>query len=303
MGYGKRRFRKKRKGRKKKTLRLSLAQARSKRVDNSAERIIKIIAKREAETAIAKSKVRLISRKFLFSTYDPVTNQHGGAVAMDYSGVVIPLSRLRQTDVEFIGAIQAQEIDESKQAESAEATGLGVGVIDTSSHNYRVGSFAKFEAFQLHLRSYMRRLVETNPSQAYDNAVLWWKLICVTASEIDGTDWRPNIEDVMVLRSWGFNSKLDLPEVVPHAACGVKYRTLCKGSMSFHPTTLAPVQKNFDRYYKFKRPVLVNYDPLSQTGEQSDKAIFLCMKSNIPVAFNDAKVSVSACTKLFYLDR
>lgn len=309
MAYAKykRRFRRRRRKRRKKARGVTVREARSARVNSAAEMAVKIIAKREAEKAVQASEIRLISRMHLFSAYDDNTNAHGPPASVvgqriTWDGVVVPITQIPKMDIEFTQAVFAQDIPESMEDEANIGQGVGHGAPVKTGHGTRSKDFIKCRGFSMNLRSWCETLVQGELARQYDNIIIHYALVRVRVDELaTQVGFEPTCDRVLPIRTWGYSAKLDVKEA--NLSANFKYSTLFKGSLSLHPTTTGCVQKNTNRYFKFKKPLLCQYMPDDQTGEKPLKySLFFCLRSNIPTSHVNEQAWCSAVTKLFYTD-
>lgn len=310
-----RRFRRRRRSKRKRN---------RKAVKMSVKRVAKIATK-AAKKVHQADEIRLISRKYLWSDYDKLTNEHdsGSGLAVSFSGVVVPLCEIPVADVEFMIAQTVLDIPESKMDESlggqavdfgsAGAPGSGIGTIDVPRHGYRLGPSIKAKAFSVQLRLNMEKLEDGELGRVLDNAILYWKIVYVRSDELLGQQsWEPTADRCLRINSWGFSAKLD--QIESNVSSNFRCRTLLRGSTSIHPRTSGMVQKNISRFVSLKKPILLTYGKMQatvpptitvdMTGQFPLKGqCFLILRSNVPDSYDDRyKIKVSAVTKFFYTD-
>lgn len=311
-----RRSRKRSRKRSKKVARLTRRQARTKKYDSVYERVAARVARKE----IQKQEVRLIARKFWYSTYDATTNAHSGAVPLTFTGFVLPVSQIPTSDIEFQSKQSVDDLDESPMVDESlggqggpdGATGPGVGTLDVPLDGYRRSSFIKVKGFSMQLRCFIKKLEDDDVSQRYDNGIVHYRLVHVRDDEMLATqNWEPTADRCLPIRPWGYSAKLDAIEA--GVTSNFKCKTLMKGSISLHPTQMSCVQKNVNRYAEFTKPIFLEYGKTiagipptienDQTGQFPLRgALFLVLRSNIPAAAVNDQIRVSAVTKLYYVD-
>lgn len=303
----------------------TVAQARTRRAETTAELAVKIIARREAQKVFDDKSQRLVLRKMWFSLYDPLTNLHDPNVfrQMGWKGICLPISQIALRDVEFQIPQIRLDLDESKdqneavqgQGGQAGEFGPGMGAEDVPRDGYRRSNSATIAGVKIGIRCYMKQLDQVmNSAKRYDNSILHYSIVHVRdENQLTTQSWKPKAEQVLPIRPWGYDSSLDLSEETK--AGNVKYRTLYRGSVSLHPTHESCVQKNVDRYVHFKKPLKYKYSKLevSQAGIVTEKAddsgqwptkgaLYFVLRSNIPESLPEEMILVSAFSKTYYRD-
>lgn len=304
MVYRRRRYKRKRGKARGTVLRLTKRQARTKALDSKIERVIAKVA----DMRIQRAQIRLIKRNFIFSQYDPLTNFHIGGQKITWDGSVIPLSRIPLVDVETVPAQIGTDIPETELNESQAGQGVGgdIGLShggpDAAAHGYRTGDQIKVSAFSINLRAWIPKLEDGDVGNNYDNTLVYWSLVSVREESVTHvSSWEPQAKEVMPIRSWGYSSLLDLREA--SESNNMKYRTFAKGTVCLRPSTARCSQVNTKKYVAFKKPLLLGYQPGDQTGMYPTKAaLFLVLRSNMPTAFVNEQATVSAVTKLYYVN-
>lgn len=285
MPYARKRFRKRRRRRKgkstkRKVVTLSSRQARTKKYDSRIEVVIARVARQE----IQRGEIRLLKRMYLFTNYDATTNAFANnGKRIDWTGQVVPVSRVAQADIEFVSTASPADLPETAMIDESDVSALGVGrgTYDLPSDGFRVKDKIRVKGFSLKIRCF-RHILAAGSDPSFDNSILHWRLVHVR-SEKFVTDplYEPYAEELLPIRPWGYSAKLDPSEA--NVSANMKYRVLMKGSIKLKPSLLNCHQTNRSRYWSPKKPLLLQYEPDDQTGEKPMKgALFLVFRSNIP---------------------
>lgn len=288
-----------RSSRKKKVLRLSRSQARSKRYDSLVEKVAARVARQE----ISKAEVTLISREFLFGSYDANTYSWTGGLHLDYAGTVIPLANIPLADININASQGITDIPETMDDESAPAgVGIAHGSLTVPKHGTRSSDFIKIKGFSFKLRALMNKRVEaTVPT--LDSCVIKWRLVSVRGDDAFVAGWEPTAHKLLPMPSFGYSNKLDRDEQQDTA--DLKVRVLAKGRMFLRCSVIKTDVKERSWYRSFQKPILVKYKPGDQGGETHENVqVFLVMRANIPLngTYDDYRPTCFACSKVFYTD-
>lgn len=301
-----------RRGRKrKKTIKLSLSQAKSRKIDNNSERILVALSKRVAAAEIAKSRVSLIRRIYIGGDYQPDTNIFTNLREVDFGGLICELSNIPKTDVEMI-ANSPQNDDPlttgvmypDQGNENLDGDGIAQGLITQNLHGRRTSDSVRMVSVRLDIEAFLDR-IPSDPGgfrPVYDSSVLRYGIYAVRCPDVALVGWAPTV-DVLIQKPhmFGYTPKLDTDEAMVRADLTVK--TLCEGSMA--------LKFRHDRCDRRRRTVfggcklLLNWDPADQNGQSPLKwKLFAAFRSDIPVHqdYLAYKPKICACSRLFYYE-
>lgn len=204
-----RRFRRK-KG-KKKTLRLSLRQARSKKINNRSEKIITTVVAR----LIKEKHPPLIFRRYIFGLFNVNLNEWGPGTPLSWSGNSHHPFQICQTDMS--SNVQKGVIVDPDfplpQENQATQFGRPAGV-NFVSPQFRLMGTRIGSKILLHNLRFSLRLVLAPIEEALEFTTVFVKWAFVyfhdTASRLQATELIA--EQGMVMPRWGYSAKVDLAE-------------------------------------------------------------------------------------------
>lgn len=309
--YSKRR---RQQGRKKK-LRLSLRQAKSRKIDNSSERILVALSKRVAKAEVAKAHPSLVFRKYIWGNYDQNTNLFVGGVLVDWDGIAphhicqIPLTDMASlvnvppiVDPAFVLPQENQATQFDRPA------GVNFVAPRFQLDGTRLGYKIKLRSFELEIRAQVDQFVAATP-MLIESTIVKWALVSVNNDATPLQASQINIERVLPMKKMGYTSKIDKVEL--EKTSKFRHRTLAKGSFKMrisahHPNLLF---KKWRVNMKNRSYEYSSMDPLAggraqdQTGQRViGGKIFLCIRCTTPTgaAFAPYQPSLIAAYKVRY---
>lgn len=302
--YGRKKYRKKRKG--KKMYKVSTSKLRDKRINSLIEHRIQDISRREAQA----SRVKLVHRLFYGGNYDEFQDTWSSSVKVDRAGWTAILHRIKKADVEMVQNQPAADDPQtfngwSQQGnEALDGDGLAQGMITQIMHGRRSTESVLLTGVSLETRCTLPK--DSSLNGARRNAHVQWAVVAIFSDDIvvqpNAVEFEPAPEEIIQLRTMGFTPQIDLDEVEVRKK--YKKRVLLKGSSYISRTSEHSAEKNTKKYVKLKTPMRLDYDPTDQNGTQPTKVgLYLVVRSNI--AFQSAeedKPNFNCVAKLYYLD-
>lgn len=279
---------------------MTSTQASSRKYDSLVEKV----AARVAQQEIRKNEIRLISREYLFGTYDKTNYAWSGGLPLDVQGSVVPMSRIPM--VSFPPNPNTGGISDIPETEDNEANvpyGLVYNIPEMTRHGFRISDFVRVNGFSLELRGVVNKRVEATVP-LLDSSYVAWRLCLVTSDDVHGPAWEPSSREIQPQPHFmGFAPKLDHAE--SQTTDGVRTRVLCEGRMNFTYSVIKSDVKTKSWYTEFKNPVLIQYKPGDLGGQHHEGgALFLSLRSDVPStqAYNQYRPMLFAVSKLYYKD-
>lgn len=278
----------------------------SKLLDSKINTKFEVAAQRIARAEIAKNRVNLIFRRYLFGTYTPSTNAFAADTTdINHSGIFVNIGRILRADIDVDTAINVAADDPYTMLVDETNTGNGVahGLYTQTSHGRMISDTVKITGISLSLRCYLK---ESSAQPTRQEAVLSYAIVRVQ------DDWQQNpvplepvVDEMLKWYPFGYTPALDTDPTVKNATR--KIHTVLRGKLVFTPDDAGPRDKTIKRFVKFKTPWTYQVAP----DEQIDNAIkyktYLVLRSNIPDAAvgsvnEELFPKVWACTKLYYYE-
>lgn len=332
MANGKRNYKKKyvrkNKRRNKKNTRpykVSIQKLASKKIDSLLERRMVEIAN--------SNRVSLISRKYLFGTFDVENNfiySFGDISRNNWGGRVVELSNLPKTDVNFPTNIPeiSDDVETTNINEAlGDQAGAQKGMILHTKNGRRSGDHVKINGITVSLfiqsmatnrtQSLQFENDEYKPTelpneQLYCYTRIRWAIVSVRSDLIIADpNYEPAANRLIKWNTIGFSNRLDT--LAENETSNLKVKTLLTGSVSIRNELNNHNCKQVNRYVKFDNPLLIQYTPVSQTGKEVVKSkLYFVLRTNIPDHTDVAGVSLDrleyaypgifAITKLHYFE-
>lgn len=295
------------------------------------------IATKMAQIEAAKSRITLISRKYLFpgqfdssqgsseepTVYNQLTNEFGPGLPLYWTGRIVELSDLQKLDAAAVQNIARADDPETAVDEALEQTSAGVNTVAviTHHHNYRAGSQVKVTGFSVEIKAQIPRTADDISASAEKFSIkavlgsteIRWAIV-QWRSECDNNQtvptFIPAVDTVLRWNTFGYSAGLDPLEERTHH--DTKVRVLLRGKMFLKPNGNAKGFASQKRYIRLKKPVLMNYNLLDQSGQSpTNHKLYFVARSNIPFVagggstlgdYEAATPFVLACVKMFYYE-
>lgn len=243
------------------------------------KRINTLVEKRIQQISRAEDRKLLqyrIFRQFPSGVYSYGTNTFSGQ-PIDNAGLIYEVGQVQKQATNISGAVEL--------------------------NGKRVGNVILVTGFQLLLKTY---LPENNSQATIENVVLSYRLSCVTDewNPLSSSPYTPNaisIDDTLPWYPFGYSRVLDAEVTQIFERRRVKH--YIKGSVSHRSTETHAQSTMVKRFYKFKKPLEVMYDPADTAGTQTplQHKFFLSFRTNTPIGYTtDMKPHVNACIKTYY---
>lgn len=272
-----------------------------KKINTAVEVRMQQIAKKE----IAKNRKLLTSRKYLFTDYDPNTNEFSVGTStsqIDWTGRCVELSNIHKQDINFL-ANDDQKDDLDTSGVEAGTGDVGHGMVDKTSQGFRESDQIYIQSVSANLRIRSKRLADLVSS---DMGTVKVHYAFVVWRDEEATMSNPLIEPdpIQLLNQpmcFGYSGKLDVG--IEQTYHGLKKTVLCKGSCTLALTENTTSERWTTIYCKLPNPLKIQYDPQSQNGQICNKKIYFVIRASCPDSTNDAlKPSVFCCSKLNYYE-
>lgn len=272
-----------------KSYKVSIQKLASKKIDTLFE-------KRMVEIANS-NRVSLISRKFLFGTYDKTNNfisSFGDVVKNNWLGRVVELSNIPKIDLNFVvNAPQIDDPDTQFNENSGDPDGAQQGMVTQSNHNRRQGDSIKVHGISVQMICQMLPYIHTETnhevvgawpgSENYPKTTIKWSVVSVRNVDNATPNIEPEAYNVIKMHTYGYSNRLDTDEADDTAL--YKYKTLMNGTINMFSSYDRHKSYNVTRYLKFNEPLIIQYAPTSQNGQVCLKdKLFFCLRTNIPNA-------------------
>lgn len=316
-----------RRPRRKKKLKMSLAQARSKRVDNLSEKIIATIAERKAKEVMKENRLTLVHRKYCFPAsfslqgvsfvYDKVNHEFGPGIPVSFIGEKVSICQIMKRDnVSMpvnLGNLPADDpYTETDEKQAAADQGNNQVAPIESNHGTRYNDTVTLTGLSLSVRARINRHLHQEVEEAepifLDNTELRYAVVLQTFDTPNtNTAQDAEIPTLLPWKPWGYTRLLDTTNQ-QQMEIGGRCKTLIAGKMFLNKREVASNVKQHDRYYKFKKPLKFQYPLQDKWGERTLKhKLWFVTRSNIPEVTNEDYDGftpyVQACTKVFYYDQ
>jgi len=274
----------------------------AKLLDKKINTAYEVAAKRIAQEEIAKNRVSLVKRDYIFGDYVPASNEYVDGVSIDFLGKIVYIS-----DIDLIDNVTSVNVPKpddplTMDNEALDLDGVNQIAPTQNPNGRRNNNTVIFTGVSLELRGKIERLLDADP-MTYDNVKLQYEIIQEIPNVYNTPYVIPTVQQLMAWRGFGYTPKIDADaeELIRTA----KRKTLLKGTMMLNLSE-GNTDIKFDKtYVKFKRPIKIQYALGDQNGTDPilGGRIFLCIRSTVPnSAHSKHKPIVHCATKLYYYE-
>lgn len=302
-----------------------------KKINTGVEVRMLQIAKKED----AKNRINLIIREYWWCSGMMLDyNRFSGGAFMQYNGYCKRIATIDKIDInQPLNVPQIQDPDLWQHPDFPfDTDGVTQGMTTDTIQMRRQTDIVKITGFTLGLRVHLNAVqtlfqddeiippetpLEVHPDQPprvlrpIVTVVLKYAIIGVLRREnaIGHDSPNPQVDELMPWNTWGYTPRLDHSERQKRQ-WGVKTRTFLKGECSMSISTTRHQAKEIEKFVRLDDPLIVNYAPHSQTGEQTqDWMFYLVIRSNVPhdsptqtYDYTPFAPQVSAFTKTHYFE-
>lgn len=306
--------RRRQQGRKKK-LRLSLRQAKSRKINNSSERILVALSKRVAKAEVAKQHPSLVFRKYIWGNYDQASNLFTGGELVDWDGLgphhicQIPLTDMASLVNTGVIPDPAFVLPQENQATNFDRpAGVNFVAPRFQLDGTRVGYKIKLRSFELEIRAQLDQFVAATP-MLIESTIVKWALVSVNNDATPLQAANVPVDRILSMKKMGYTSKIDIVE--KEKTSKFRHRTLAKGSFKMRISAHHPnlMFKKWRVNLKNRKYEYSSNDPLAGSRAQSQAGqrvisgkIFLVIRGTTPsgAAFDAYKPSLIGAYKVRY---
>lgn len=289
---------------KKKVLRLSVRDAKSKKVNNNSEKVLRILTKRIAQETIDKNRVVLVHRKQLYANYDPLTNEFGIGRLISFKGDVVRIGEILKQDLEFQANNPLIDDPDTMEDEAAikAAGGVGLGAILVPMHGKRKGNTIVCRSISIGIRARVQAVEPQDVPGTYDGCWLYWAVVAVRSAATAVPLTEPEPRELLTVPLFNYDSKLDTD--IFNRTAEMMSQTVMKGKLYLRFRKDRCDVKFQQRHKKYTAKI--TFDPADQDGQSIIKGrqLLLVFRSNIPegAAFEQFQPEVCAYSKIRYVD-
>lgn len=275
-----------------------------KKINTLVEQRMVEIAKEEVE----KNLKVLTSRKYLFHTYNPLTNEFqvlaNRSDLIDWKGRVVEVSNIPKTDVQT--TLNQPQIDDPDTAQDENADGDGPNqlMLGQTIHGERWGEiiYIKSLSANVRLRSI---LLEDTDIDLFGTVKIKYAFVMWRDDEatMDLVGVEPESQQLLRMNPFGYKGALD--KSLEMDFNGLNTRILCQGECMLNLNESQTTERFTTIYKKFDKPLQIIYNERSQNGQVCNKKIYFVCRSTVPspLSYADIKPSVYVCTKINYYEQ
>lgn len=276
-----------------------------------------------AEQVHNKELDKLISRKYLYTQYDPYDNLFIGSQPIDWEGNIVRMYNIRKTDNATVANTVVVNDPDTMRNETTQAAEDGANIIAPiyTMNGHRLGDIINVHAVSALVRIHVVRNESNEIPVSYTDRVKlrfgFYLYRKVTANGILDSTNIPDIRSVVKWNPFGYSSKLDNLEAGVQQGLPYATRNLAMLMNSEKTTKLiekevtvkvplgpvnVPEYRQYRIYKEFKDPIEIQYSPLSQDGDDVlNHQLFWAIRSDLPTAIKtQIYPNVQVCTKIYY---
>lgn len=291
------------------------AVSKSRLLDKKINTLFEKRSKEIAQEEIAKARVTLIRRQYLFGeegfprSQDFASGVWGEGSQITWDGSVVEISNIPKSDIASqINVPQQDDPETNVNEQLADMAADGQLQLHTvaPNHGERNTESVKVTGFSVAIRASVKRSGTLDP--IYDGVFLKYSVVAVKNDDIDIVGWEPPAERVLPMKRFGYDGQLDLTELAETSL--IKYKTLLKGKMHLKTSFNMGNVKIKEHHVKLPKPLLLSWNPLDQTGQRPNRVkLFFVIRSTIPApqgqqddTYDEYYPTVNACVKTRYFE-
>lgn len=284
---------------------------------------------RIANKVVNSNLVRLVDRNYYFGTVDRDFNLFSGGHPIDFKGVVKQIAEIDKQDLDMILNNPDHDGDEDQKNDEQDLDGVTQGMSRQVHHGRRLTDMVLIDGVTVMLKIYQEPMPGTLPSEPNvahsswfqrsvngaltrqwpEDIVLKFRVVQLffPAAQEDGQNIldKPSIAELLPLRTWGYDSKLDTVEYNEYKWS--KKRVLLDETIRYKINS-TNTDKTITKRVFFRKPLLQKFLPADQNGQQATTfKLFFCARSNIPqtsgtqgISYDIFKPKIHVCIKTHY---
>lgn len=275
--------------------------------DKKINTLVEVRMQEIAKKEFAKSLKVLVSRKYLFNSYDPSTNiwtnLSGNPHLIGWDGQVVELSNIPKTDIQTQVNVPQADDPLTSLDENADGDGTNQLMLGQPIDGERWGDviYIKGVSAQLRLRSFE---LTGSDLDLFQTIKIKYAFVMLRDEEsiMDSVADKPTANECVRLDPWGYQPQLDKSlNMIFH---GRKKKVLCQGETILNMNSTETSEKFHTIYKTFSSPIQLVYDENSQNGQRVNKKIYFVIRSTIPEnsGYDGVKPAVYVCSKIRYYE-